>query len=97
MEGNRLRSELARSPYLGITFDGASTTVQAVENKGPADRAGVQPGDRVARLGTAKVATLPELRTGLKAFKPGDSVEIEVERKGKPMVLTAEVGKTPAE
>jgi hypothetical protein len=96
-DGQRIRTELASSPYLGITFDGASTTVQAVEHKGPADRAGIQPGDSVSRLGTAKVATLPELRIALKTFKPGDSVEIEVQRKGKPMALTAEVGKTPAE
>jgi hypothetical protein len=96
-QGKRIRAELASSPYLGITFDGASTTVQAVETKGPADHAGVQPGDKLARLGTTKVATLPELRTSMKAFKPGDSVEIEVQRKGKTLVLTAEVGKTPAE
>jgi hypothetical protein len=96
-EAKRIRSELAMSPYLGITFDGASTTAQAIETKGPADRAGIQPGDKLARVGTTKVATLPELRTALRAFKPGDSAEIEIQRKGKPMVLTVEIGKTPAE
>jgi pimeloyl-ACP methyl ester carboxylesterase len=96
-EATRLRTALAATPYLGVTFEGQSTTVQAVESKGPADRAGMQPGDKVIKLGDAKPANLVELRRALMAVKPGDTLAVEVLRKGQTVGLTLSVGKTPVD
>jgi predicted esterase len=96
-EAKRIRAVLAKTAYVGITFEGESTTVQAVQTKGPADQAGVKPGDKVTKLGDAKVANLVELRRVLMAAKPGDSLTAEVLREGKTISLTIEVGRMPVE
>jgi hypothetical protein len=96
-EAKRIRAVLARTPYLGVTFEGESTTVQAVRTKGPADQAGIQPGDKIVKLGDAKVANLAELRRALMTTKPGDSLAADVLRKGKTIEMTLEVGKVPAD
>jgi predicted esterase len=96
-EATRLRAALAATPYLGVTFEGQSTTVEAVESKGPADRAGMQPGDKVTKLGDAKPVNLVELRRALMAVKPGEALAVEVLRKGQTVGLTLSVGMTPVD
>jgi C-terminal processing protease CtpA/Prc len=96
-EATRIRGVLAKTPYLGITFEGDSTTVQKVETKGPADVAGIQPGDKVIKLGETKVANLAELRRVLTMVKPGDSLAIDIIRKGTSMGVTLVVGKMPVD
>jgi hypothetical protein len=96
-EAKRLRGVLATTPYLGIVFEGESVTVQAVETKGPADKAGVQAGDKLTKLGDAKITNLAELRRAMASVKPGDSVAVEVQRKGQTVGLNVTVGKTPAD
>ncbi len=96
-EAKRIRTALALTPYLGINFEGESTTVQSVATKGPADQAGLQPGDKVTKLADAKVTTLPELRRALQAVKPGNTIAVEILRKGKTTTVSLEVGKTPSD
>ncbi len=96
-EAKRLREVLAKTPYLGVRFEGDGLTVQSVEAKGPADKAGLQPGDKITKLGDAKVTTLAELRGVLKTMKPGDSLAAELQRKGKSVSVTIEVGKLPVD
>jgi len=94
-EVRRLTKVLSERPYLGIAFAGESAVVEKVVPDGPADRAGVQPGDRLRMLGTTKVQSFADLRRALEKIKPGDKVKLEVERKRKPMTLTVEVGSPP--
>jgi S1-C subfamily serine protease len=96
-EATRIRNVLAKTPYLGITFEGDSTTVQKVETKGPADQAGVQAGDKVVKLGETKVANLAELRRFMTTIKPGDNVAIDILRKGTTTGVTVVVGKVPVD
>jgi predicted esterase len=96
-EAKRIRGVLAKTPYLGITFEGASTTVQGVETKGPADRAGVQPGDKVMKLGDTKVTSPADVLRVLQTSKPGDSLAVEIQRKGQTMAVTVEVRSVPAD
>ncbi len=95
-EVRRLAKVLATRPYLGISFAGESVVVDKVVSDGPADRAGVQPGDRLRALGAVKLQTFADLRRALEKLKPGDKVKLEVERKDKTLTLTVEVGSPPA-
>jgi len=91
----RLEEQLAKQPYLGVQFAGDSTALERVQPGSPAARAGLQAGDRILLLGTMKVATVAELQKALESVKPGDKLEVEVERKSKVVRLTVEVGSPP--
>jgi hypothetical protein len=94
-EVKRLSAVLAQTPYLGLTLAGDGNRVQAVIAKGPADRAGVKTGDRLVQLGDAQINSLADLRRALQLHKPSDKLAIEVERDGKRLTLSAEVGSFP--
>ena len=85
-------SLLARTPYLGATFEGDTTAVQEVVPGGPAYRAGLRRGDRVVRLGGSAVTTPAELRRAFQASKPGDKLPVEVRRGGAMQTFTILVG-----
>jgi hypothetical protein len=96
-EASRLRAALAATPYLGIGYAPNSLMVTEVERRGPADKAGLKAGDRLLKLGGVKVATEDQLRKALVKHKPGDKVDIEVDRGGKVMALSIEVGAMPVD
>ncbi len=91
----RLSRVLARTPYLGATFAGDTTTVRDVVPGGPAQRGGLCRGDEVLRLGTVKVASLAELGLAWRGKAPGEKVSVEVRRGGKALALAVVVGPTP--
>ncbi len=91
----RIGRAAAARPYLGIRFDGESVVVGEVAPDGPADRAGVRPGDRVRTLGATGVRSPAELRRALEGVKPGARLRLEVDREGRSVTLTVEVGSPP--
>ncbi len=95
-EVNRLDALLAASPFLGVHFEGQTTIVKEVVRRGPADRAGVQPGDRVVKMGDVDTSSVSAVRRALQTHKPGDKLVIEVERDGQKKTLTVEVGAPPS-
>ncbi len=96
-EVKRLDALLAASPFLGIHFEGQTTIVQMVVRRGPADRAGVQAGDRILKMGDTATPSVAEARHALQAHKPGDKLAIEIQRGGKTVTLTVEVGTLPGD
>jgi hypothetical protein len=96
-EVKRLREAVAATPYLGVGFGPNGLLVTEVVRRGPADKAGLAAGDRILKLGGAKVATQEQLRAVLSKHKPGDKLDLEVERGGKVLTLSAEVGSPPVE
>jgi pimeloyl-ACP methyl ester carboxylesterase len=97
-EGEKAVAEahrLANLPYLGVAFAGDKAAVAQVAPKGPAALAGLKPGDVVVRLDEAKVGSAAELRRALEAHRAGDKVMLEVQRDGKPVTLTVELGALP--
>jgi hypothetical protein len=94
-EARRLAAIAAATPFLGVQFVGQTTVVQSVLPHGPADHAGLRRGDRVLKMGATATASLAELREALKRVRPGDKVEFEVQRDGRPMTLTLEVATPP--
>jgi hypothetical protein len=95
-EVKRLKEVLARTPYLGVAFEGGGTTVREVVPGGPARRAGLRAGDRVVRVGGSAVGSLDELRKRVGGHRPGDELTVEVRRGGKAHKLTVRLGAVPA-
>jgi pimeloyl-ACP methyl ester carboxylesterase len=91
-EEERLEILISRQPYLGISFAGDTTTIQAVTPGGPAHRAGLHAGDRLEQVGKIKVTTPEDVREQLREHKPGDKLAFTLRRDDKPMSLTITVG-----
>ncbi|MDG6928576.1 MAG: trypsin-like peptidase domain-containing protein [Nitrososphaerota archaeon] len=56
--------------------------VAGVANGGPADRAGIRPGDIITKLDDSKVESVGDLRKEVLAKKPGQKLAVEVVRNG---------------
>ena len=66
--------------------------VSSVEKGGPADKAGIQPGDIILRVGKKQVERSNELPNLVAAMEPGTRTEVEVWRDGKPVRLPVTIG-----
>ena len=64
-----------------------------VTAESPADKAGMQKGDILIRLGGQDIADLQGFTDALAAFKPGDEVDIVVLRDGREVQLEAVLGR----
>jgi putative serine protease PepD len=102
-----IRDGEAKYPIVGVlldlTYQGKGARIQpesapgeAVTPGGPADQAGIAPGDRVVAVEGEPVATPEEFVVQIRARVPGDEVEITVVRNGDrmtvPVTLAGTVG-----
>jgi outer membrane protein assembly factor BamB len=69
--------------------------VDAVVAGSAAERAGVQDGDRILRLGEQELGSFDQLRNALAAASPGDALPLVVERSGEKLELNLVLGKRP--
>ncbi len=81
-------------PYLGTIPDFGESSVQGVLLQGvregsPAEKAGIQKGDVLIRLGAMDVHNLEEMTYALRERRAGDTVEIVVLRAGKRVSVKA--------
>ncbi len=87
-------------PFLGILpmrdppSDGG-VAVRFVYPAGPAARAGIQPGDRLATLAVKPIAGSNELRDELSQYEPESEAEFTVVRDGKSLDMKATLGRLP--
>ncbi len=97
----RLRTGAAISrPYLGISSK-ASTTGQGavvadVIAGAPAASAGVLPGDIVKQVGGKPVLAPEDISTAIEDRRPGDAIDIQVQRAGASRTLRVKLGTRPA-
>ena len=75
----------------------AGAAVSSVESDGPADKAGVQPGDVIIKYDGKPVDSSADLRRMVAATTPGTKVATTVWRDGAPRDLTVTVGEMPQE
>ena len=98
-------------PYLGISYyavTDAQTAAQLGVNAygvyivevvkgGPADKAGLQAGDRIVSVDGSEVATQSDLGTLMQDHKAGDTIEITVARGGQMQTVNVTLGEKGAE
>lgn len=83
-------------PYLGVGIDPKpdGPVVSHVDDKSPAKKAGVKEGDRLVAWNGAPIADANAWNEALSKSKPGDKVELTVERKGKRVKIQVALGST---
>ena len=93
VEPQNLSKELAES--LNLPKDTAGVLISGVLEGGPADKAGMKPGDVLTQVNGQAVNDVVTLLNRIAQTSPGDEVKINLLRKGKPMMLKVQVGKRP--
>jgi len=87
-------------PYFGVSTGEAQTgtgaVVASVIPGGPADNAGLQPGDRIVAIGGRDVTQSTDVSTAVTAREPGEKIAVRVSRGGGARTLTVTLGKRPA-
>ncbi|MFP3992634.1 trypsin-like peptidase domain-containing protein, partial [Streptomyces sp. E11-3] len=68
----------------------------AVKPGGPADKAGVKPGDIITAVDGQRIHTGQELIVKIRAHRPGDELELTLERNGDKQTLSLELGAADA-
>lgn len=86
--------ELAES--LGLA-KAAGAVVNAVEKGGPAEKAGIEPGDVILKFDGKTVNNSPDLPRLVGATKPGTKANVQVWRKGGVRDIAVTVGELPEE
>jgi len=93
VEPQNLSKELAES--LNIPANTIGVLISGVLDGGPADKAGMKPGDVLLEVNGQKVGDVVALLNSIAQTNPGDEAKINLLRKGKPMALKVQVGKRP--
>jgi hypothetical protein len=85
--------------FLGVAPDadaeGDGFVVGLVVPEGPAEKAGLEPGDTIVKLGQRRVRGLAGIGRALMGHKPGDKVSVVILRDGKEITLEVELGTAP--
>jgi hypothetical protein len=96
-QGDPARS--AVSVYLGSIPDYDEGTkgvkLNGVREGSPAEKGGLRKGDVIVKFGGKAVGTIYDYTDSLARYKPGDVVEVVVERDGKETTLKVTLGKKP--
>ncbi|MBW3654376.1 MAG: PDZ domain-containing protein [Actinobacteria bacterium] len=87
-------------PYLGISSIGSTVgqgaLVASTASGGPAEQAGVRPGDLVTRVDGRPVQAPEDISSAIEDRRPGDEIDLEVQRAGSDRTLRVTLGTRPA-
>ena len=93
--GARLRIiDHALASAMGRNPGGAA--IEEVEKDGPADKAGLRPGDLIAAMNGRPIGDLRRVAEAVTGGEPGDSLVLEGVRSLSPLKLTISLGRTQA-
>ena len=89
-----LTDDLATS--FGVTAR-EGVLVTDVMKAGPAETAGLRPGDVITELADGRITEVPDLQKRVAAHAPGESVTLTVVRDRRPMAVRITLGEMPSE
>ncbi len=94
------KGETVQHPFLGLSTDAGSpisngASVAAVVPGGPADRAGIQPGDVITRVGNSQVSGPSDVSAAIAGLQPGQAVAVQVQRGGNTVTVKVKLGVQP--
>jgi S1-C subfamily serine protease len=94
------RADASEPGYLGVIADdrglrGRGVLVREVVDRGPADQAGLKPGDLVTASDGRPIRRMSDLGAVIEARKPGDVLSFTVERDGESQSVEVVLGKRP--
>ena len=99
-QGNAISGMVAPPVMMGITMsdpgEGGGVMVDSVLDGLPADKAGVEVGDRITAIDGKKIEGQQALRDVLKEKKVGDTVELKLDRDGKSKTVKVKLAKFDA-
>ncbi|HIP92515.1 MAG TPA: PDZ domain-containing protein, partial [Thermotoga sp.] len=78
---------------LGIKSKWGAIVTSVIKNS-PAERAGIKEGDVILKVDNMDIKSAEELVSVIHSYKPGDKVEILIERKGKEIKLEVVLGES---
>ena len=82
-------------PYIGVTGNSRAdgrAEIKSVEVHGPADLAGIIPGDVVVGLDDKPVTTFQDLEEAIRGYSPGDLIVLKVRRGSSTLRIPVTVG-----
>ena len=82
--------------YMGITI-GSALTIERIEPRMPAEKAGLRAGDSIVRVGSLHPQSFDEVVAHICSFRPGAVVEIEVRRGSELKTFKVKLGCRPPE
>jgi S1-C subfamily serine protease len=83
--------------WTGPSRQGEGAQVVAVEREGPADRAGIEPGDVIVRFGQRQVQRRQDVASVVLGGEPGERMAIDLVRNGKPATVVVQLGPLPTQ
>src|SRR4051812_4046498 len=85
--------------YLGLSTttprSGSGAAIADTTAGGPAERAGLQAGDVVTKVGDASISSPDDVAQAISADQPGDKVDVTVERNGSEHKVSVTLGQRP--
>jgi S1-C subfamily serine protease len=85
--------------YLGVRNgtppDRSGAVVDSVVPDGPAERGGLQPGDKITDIDGKKISSSEDVSAAVTARQPGEQAKVTVERNGDRRTLTVDLGTRP--
>jgi S1-C subfamily serine protease len=75
----------------------AGILVASVTNGGPAAKAGIEQGDIIVKVDGEEMIESPDLLVAIRDKKPGDKVEVTIDRNGATSVITVTLEERPAD
>jgi len=93
IEAQALTPELIEA--FGLQKNTQGLVITTLYRNGPADKAGVKPGDVIVAIDGKKTADAREVLLAISAHKPGEKLRLELVRDGKPVTIDATAGERP--